>query len=228
MHPVLELALNTLFGVLCAGAGDAAMQYGQLRFARVRKPLPEQHDEADSPDFCAEWDVPRTVRYSIVPGALHGFVGAAWTVFLLPAASGTGEFVTFPEALKKSIIDVLALTCFLVPLDFLLNGMLNKKTCEQIGQKFKDDYPQACLFSVVWFPVDVVVFMYVPLHYQPATNKILDLLYFLFLSLPINQAKAVNSLEMEGPEEAAAKLWDDDDKARHRKGHPTSPADVPP
>eukprot|EP00668_Euglena_longa_P029174 GGOE01036518.1.p1 GENE.GGOE01036518.1~~GGOE01036518.1.p1 ORF type:complete len:215 (+),score=46.41 GGOE01036518.1:90-734(+) len=186
MHPVLELSLNTLFGMLCAGAGDLAMQWSQLRFVTKKKQPPSDDDQTD---FCSAWDVPRTLRYTIAPGALHGFIGASWTVFLLPAATHTGDSVTFPEVVKKSVIDVLALTFFLVPLDFVFNSLLNKKSCKQIVQKFKDDYPQACLFSVVWFPVDLLVFSCVPLHFQPATNKVLDLIYFLFLSLPINQAR---------------------------------------
>jgi hypothetical protein len=123
----------------------------------------------------------------IAPGAAHGLVGAVWYLYVLPsAAGGAGGAVTLSQCVKKAAMDTISTGFFMVPVDFVLNSLVKGKTWEEIKMKFKLDYCKALLISIIWFPIDIPMFAFVPLHLQPLTVKFLDFIYFVMLSFPIN------------------------------------------
>eukprot|EP00755_Sulcionema_specki_P002769 Sspe_Gene.119174::Locus_114429_Transcript_1_1_Confidence_1.000_Length_1002::g.119174::m.119174/K13348/MPV17; protein Mpv17 len=133
------------------------------------------------------YDTWRTTRFAIV-GVPSGIWLHAWFRLLDS---------WFPEKTLGSVT-VMALVDWVGECPYILSNMsLNAYLdggCKQVRRTIRNDYwPCNLLNLVFWFPMDILMFMYIPVEWQLLTVRAFDLIY-----LPVDSYFANRSIPKPG------------------------------
>jgi len=131
------------------------------------------------------FDWARTARYVVCPGLCAGVASYIELVGVL----GQAEATDWGTVLGKTAFDCLLYYPILIAGGFTVNlVVLDGKDWDYLREKFRQDFLTTWLASLVlWVPVDIVLFRFVPVAAQVYVVKSIDIIALLGFSYFVNK-----------------------------------------
>jgi len=172
-HPHVTLACAN--GAL-SSLGDFVAQVSQMVLQRRQRP----HDPT------LQYDLQRTARF-LAFGISMGPVIGRWNKFLefqFPLKSGKQQGVSMTALGKRVASDQLVMAPLGIVMFLGGMGVMEGRSREQIGEKYRDLYKPALLANwKVWPVAQLINFRYMPLPYRVPFSQTCGVFWTLYLSI---------------------------------------------
>eukprot|EP00667_Euglena_gracilis_P016987 EG_transcript_17837 len=134
----------------------------------------------------AFYDWRRNGRYVVCPGLCAGVASYVELVLVLGEHTSTD----WGTVILKTMFDCLVYYPLLIAAGFTVNlVVLDDKDWPYLKAKFREDFLSTWLASaVLWVPIDLLLFRYVPVHDQAFVVKSLDLVALVGFSYFVNKS----------------------------------------
>ena len=190
-----NFTLTVLYSGLIAGLCDGICQGFEMQ-VKKKAVAEEDRSEEDLQDAMSavssmqavheeqKYNWPRTLRYIVCPGFMAGF--AAYIEIILVLGQSTKN--DWGTVIWKTLFDLICYYPILIAGGFTTNMLLDCKDWHYIKAKFKNDFLHTWkAAAIMWLPVDIILFKWVPVQWQVYVVKTMDIIALLGFSYFLNK-----------------------------------------